>query len=124
MLSKRLSNAPSQRMHAAHVSGFPATRTRGGPRSQLRGCPDVPPMPAGVDPPTRTSSHDHDAPCVMASASAGLRVGSATMEPRLSTWVEALKATGWASLVLDAHNTLVWISEEFKGFLHEPDDER
>lgn len=46
------------------------------------------------------------------------------MDQRLAQWVTWLDATGWPALVLDSANTLVWMSDEFKRFLRETDDER
>lgn len=46
------------------------------------------------------------------------------MDQRLAQWVTWLDATGWPALVLDRENTLVWMSDEFKRFLRESDDER
>jgi class 3 adenylate cyclase len=46
------------------------------------------------------------------------------MEERLEEWVAWLRKTGWAVLVLDRSSTLIWISDEFKSFLHETDDRR
>jgi class 3 adenylate cyclase len=44
-------------------------------------------------------------------------------DPRLGRIVEALEATGWACELLDADWRLVWVSEQSKGLIGEPDDE-
>jgi class 3 adenylate cyclase len=38
--------------------------------------------------------------------------------------IEQLEATGWAALVVDAGNRLVWISDELQGFIGERDPEK
>jgi class 3 adenylate cyclase len=42
---------------------------------------------------------------------------------QLERWIDELRATGWAAFVVDADWRLIWVSESFKGFLGESDDD-
>jgi class 3 adenylate cyclase len=45
-----------------------------------------------------------------------------TLDPHIQQWIDAVGA--WASLVLDADDRLVWVSDEMKSFLGERDPEK